>query len=384
MPPPAVLYSFLLEVCPLNRDKVIVRTSIIGIIANIALAGFKAFVGMLTGSIAIILDAVNNLSDVLSSAITIVGTKLAGKKPDKKHPYGHGRGEYMTAIVIAAIVLYAGITALIEAIKKIIAPRTPDYPVTSFIILAAAVVVKLLLGTYVKRTGEKVNSDSLVASGKDALLDSVISTSTIVAAVIFVTTGVSLEAWLAAIIALVIIKAGIEMMNESFSEILGERVDKEYSKEIKNTITSFPQVSGAYDLVLHNYGPDTMIGSVHIEVPDTMTAAELDVLEREISGKVLTDHGVILAGISVYSVNTKDDNAAKILEDVRKTVMSHTGILQIHGFYYSEEFRTITFDMIIDFAYPDREGLYRTIFDEIQSKYPEFGISITLDVDVSD
>lgn len=368
----------------MNRDKVIVRTSIIGIIANIALAGFKAFVGILTGSIAIILDAVNNLSDVLSSAITIVGTKLAGKKPDKKHPYGHGRGEYMTAMVIAAIVLYAGLTALIEAIKKIITPRTPDYPVTSFIILAAAVVVKLLLGTYVKRTGEKVNSDSLVASGKDALLDSVISTSTIVAAVIFVTTGVSLEAWLAAIIALVIIKAGIEMMNESFSEILGERVDKEYSKEIKNTITSFPQVSGAYDLVLHNYGPDTMIGSVHIEVPDTMTAAELDVLEREISGKVLADHGVILAGISVYSVNTKDDNAAKILEDVRKTVMSHTGILQIHGFYYSEEFRTITFDMIIDFAYPDREGLYRTIFDEIQSKYPEFGISITLDVDVSD
>ncbi len=368
----------------MNRDKIIIRTSIIGIVTNVLLSGFKAFVGLLTGSIAIFLDAVNNTSDALSSVITIIGTKLSGKKPDKEHPYGHGRGEYMTAMIIAAIVLYAGITSFIEAVKKIISPTTPDYPAASIVILISAVIVKLLLGTYVEKTGEKVRSDSLIASGKDALLDSVISASTIAAAAIFLIWGLSLEAWLGAIISIIIIRSGIEMLRESFSEILGERVDKEQSEGIKSTILSFPQVSGAYDLILHNYGPDTMIGSVHIEVPDTMTAYELDILERDIAEAVIEKHGVILAGISVYSVNTRDDKAAEILDDIRRNVMSHEFILQLHGFFIDIEKKTIRFDIIIDFACPDRDSLYRHIVGDIQEKYPEYSINVTLDVDASE
>ena len=150
-----------------NRDQVIIRTSIIGIIANVFLAGFKAAVGLVSNSIAVILDAVNNLSDALSSVITIVGTKLAGKKPDKKHPLGYGRIEYLSAMIVAAIVLYAGITSFVESVKKIIHPEEPDYSVVSLVIIGAAVVVKLLLGSYVKKKGKEVNSGSLIASGSD-------------------------------------------------------------------------------------------------------------------------------------------------------------------------------------------------------------------------
>ena len=156
-----------------SRDKIIVRASIIGIVVNLLLAAFKAAVGFISGSIAIVLDAVNNTSDAASSLITIIGTKLASKQPDRKHPYGHGRVEYLSAMIISAIVLYAGITSLIESIKKIITPTEPDYKVASIVIVSVAIVVKLLLGTFVKRTGDKVNSDSLVNSGKDALLDSI-------------------------------------------------------------------------------------------------------------------------------------------------------------------------------------------------------------------
>ena len=164
----------------MNREKIIVRTSLIGIIANVFLAAFKAVIGIISNSIAIVLDAVNNLSDVLSSVITIVGTKLAGKSPDKEHPYGHGRAEYLTSMVIALIILYAGFTAFMEAGKKIINPITPDYSIVSILIIVVAVVVKIVLGLYVDKVGYKVNSQSLKNSAKDAILDAVISFSTVI------------------------------------------------------------------------------------------------------------------------------------------------------------------------------------------------------------
>jgi hypothetical protein len=163
---------------PKSRDAIIVRTSLIGIGANLFLAAFKAMAGILAGSIAVVLDAVNNLSDAMSSLITIIGTKLASRKPDSKHPYGYGRIEYLSATLISVIVLYAGVTSLVESVKKIINPEVPDYSALSLIIITAGVIVKILLGRYVKSVGEKVNSDSLINSGEDATLDSIISAST--------------------------------------------------------------------------------------------------------------------------------------------------------------------------------------------------------------
>ena len=179
----------------LNRDKVIIKTSIIGIVTNIFLATFKAIIGFISNSIAVTLDAVNNLSDALSSIITIIGTKLAGKSPDKKHPLGHGRIEYLSALIVAGIVLYAGITSAVESVKKIIQPETPDYNAVSLVIIAVAVVTKIVLGRYVKAQGEKVNSGSLVASGSDALFDAILSASVLASAIIFVLSGLSLEAY---------------------------------------------------------------------------------------------------------------------------------------------------------------------------------------------
>ncbi len=280
----------------MHRDQVIIRTSLIGILANVFLAAFKAIVGAISGSIAIILDAVNNLSDALSSVITIIGTKLAGKQPDKKHPYGHGRIEYMTTILISVIVLYAGITSLVESIKKIIDPSVPDYSAAALIIVGAAVLVKVFLGRYVSSVGKKVHSDSLAASGKDALMDAIISASTLLAAVVFLIFGLNLEAWLAAFISLYIIKSGIEMLRDSLSQILGERVDSELSRQIKETVTSIPGIYGAYDLILHNYGPDRMIGSVHIEVADTLSIDQLYELQSTVVNRIFTDYNVILAG----------------------------------------------------------------------------------------
>ena len=369
---------------PREREKIIIRTSIIGIIANVFLAAFKAFIGLGVHSIAIVMDAVNNLSDAMSSLITILGTRLASKRPDRKHPLGHGRIEYLSAMVIAGLVIYAGITAFIESVKKIIDPQTPDYSTVALIIVAAAVLVKIILGRYVKSIGQKVNSDALIASGTDASFDAVLSASTLAAAIVFITTGLSLEAWLGAVISLFIVKAGVDMLKETISEILGERVDPDIAKAIRSTVNSFPEVSGAYDLVIHNYGPSKLVGSIHIEVPENMTAAEIDKLSRQITEKIYTEHGIIMTGISVYSRNMDNEEAVKIRKDITEMVMSDPDVLEMHGFYLDELRKEIQFDIIINFDVKERDEKYRAICRSIQNRYPDYDVSVVLDLDMSD
>lgn len=367
-----------------SRDKTIIRTSVIGIAANVFLAAFKAFVGLTANSIAIVMDAVNNLSDAASSVITIIGTKLAGKEPDRKHPFGYGRIEYLSAMVISLLVLYAGVTAFVESVKKIIRPDTPEYGAAALIIVAVAVAVKLVLGRYVKRVGEKVRSDSLINSGADATMDAVISASTLVAAGVYLLFHVSLEAWLGAIIAAVIIKSGFEMLRDTLSKILGERADAQLARDIKETVTGYPEVSGAYDLVLHNYGPDSYNGSVHIEVPDTLSADDLDKLLRKITVEVYQKHDVILTAIGVYSVNTRDPEASAAREEVSRIVLACPHVLQMHGFYLDKAEKTLRFDIVVSFDAPDRAQVYREVSEAVRQAYPDYTLQVAMDTDFSE
>ena len=364
-----------------KRGKVIIRASIIGIVANVFLAGFKALIGIISSSISIVLDAVNNLSDALSSVITIIGTKLAGREADKKHPFGYGRIEYLSSLVISGIVLYAGVTSLVESIKNIINPKEPDYSVVSLVIVGLAVFVKIGLGLFVKTTGEKVNSDSLINSGKDALLDSVISSATLVAALIFKFSGVSLEAYLGAIISLVIIKAGFEMLSDTVSKLLGEPGDVQLLQDIKKTVCEFPGVRGAYDLILHNYGPDTYSGSIHIEVDDDLKIDRLDELNREIMAAVNQKYHVLLTAVGVYSVNTKDEDTIRLKEEIGKLVLAHKFVKQIHGFYYSRKEQSVRFDVVISFDAESRQAVFAEVYEELKAKYPNLQFALAMDMD---
>jgi len=366
-----------------DREKTIVRTSIIGIIANVFLAAFKAAVGIISNSIAVTLDAVNNLSDALSSVITIIGAKLGAKKPDKKHPLGYGRIEYLSSMIVAAIVLYAGITSLVESVKKIIHPEAADYGMVSLIIIAVAIIVKLLLGAYVKKQGEKVNSGALVASGKDASFDAILSASVLASAIVFLIWGISLEAYVGVIISIVIIKAGIEMMIETLNDIIGQRGEAEMAKKVRALVTEEPEVRGAYDLTLFNYGPDKYYGSLHMELPDTTTVDEVDVLTRKIQLKVFRETGVILTGIGVYSYNTSNAEAAEIRNAVQKTILSNEWALQMHGFYADTVNKTLRFDVVLSFDIESEEAL-GIMQKQVQDLYPEYEITIFPDVDVTD
>lgn len=367
----------------MNRNSQIIRTSWIAIAANVLLAGFKAAVGLLANSVAIVMDAVNNLSDALSSVITIVGTKLSQRPADRKHPFGHGRIEYFSAIIIAVIVLSAGVTSLIESGKKMLYPTQPEYNQTTLIVIVVAIIVKLVLGRYVKNKGVQLNSDALIVSGSDALFDAIITLATLVSAGVMLLWGISLDGILGVLISIAIIKAGVEMLSSPVDELLGTSISEELTNQIKKEVSAFEGVHGVYDLILHNYGPDMKIGSLHISVYDTMSAHEIHGLTRKITLEMLARHGIVLT-IGVYAIATGDNKRADLQTKVLQALKSHKEIVQAHAFYYSEEENTISFDIVPDMAVRDENALVSQLISEIQPLVPGIRLEIIVDHNYSE
>ena len=367
-----------------KRQKVIIRTSIVGIVGNFFLAAFKAFVGILTNSIAIILDAVNNFSDMLSSIVTIVGILLANKAPDRRHPMGHGRYEYLSTAVIAIIIIYIGITAIKESIDKIINPEDVTYNALSITIVAVAVIVKIFIGLYFRKTAKKVDSDSLKASGTDALFDSIISFATIISAVIYLTTGFKTEAYLATIISVLIIRSGLMMLREIFSVIAGERVSPELSKNIKKSVREVPGVKGAFDLMIHDYGTQMIFCSLNIEVEESLTAREIDDISREVRRKVFYGYHIYISSVGIYSINTESEEINKMYRRVKELLSHYDHVIQMHGFHVDENKKEISFDVVLSFDVKNRRAYYLAIKRHLRKTFPKYSINIALDSDYSD
>lgn len=367
----------------MDREKLIVKTSFEGIIMNLVLVAGKAAVGFAAGSIAVVLDALNNLTDVLSAVVTIVGTKMAGRAPDKEHPYGHGRIEYLTALALGLIIFATGASALLEAVPKIFSPTLADYSLVSLLVISVAVLAKFFFGRHAKKIGQTINSSSLTATGVDATFDALLSFSTLLGALVTMFIGISLEGWLGVIISIFIVKSSLEILGEAWVDAIGARPDGKLSRAIKHTVETFPSVSGAYDLILHNYGPNQMIGSVHIQIPDSLTAQDIHKLTREISEKVYQKYRVILT-VGIYAENTSTKAHQEIKQTLEQILKNHSEILQMHGFYIDETKKLIAFDLVLDFKAPNKATLKSQIIRQLKTKYPSYKYTVTLDADLSD
>lgn len=354
----------------MDREAQIVRAGTISIVGNILLAVVKGVAGVISGSIAISLDALNSLTDALSSVIAIIGTKLAGKEANRDHPFGYGRMEYLASIVISALILAAGVSSLLEAIRSIIQPKPSQYSVFILVVVAMAALVKFGLGVFLLREGKRLNSGSLTGAGTDSLLDGGVSTATCVAGILYLTTSISIESWLAACIALLIIRGGLLLLIDTSSKLLGERADPAIVEKVERAARAVEGVRLASGLVLMDFGPNRMGGSIHVTVNGKMTVAEFDGVAREVQQHVYDKTGVKLAGVTPYADISDDESLSELRSTVGRIVWSHDDVVELRGLYVDKQTSVVRFDAIVPFGSGDIRALHDQIIKACEDACP--------------
>ncbi len=361
-----------------QRERAIVRASFVGIFGNLALTLFKFIVGFASHSIAIILDGVNNATDALSSIVTIVGTKLAGRRPNRSHPFGFGRLEYVTSVIIAIIILAAGIISLRESIDKILHPAVTHYGAITITVIVIAIIAKIAIGIYFNRRGKATNSQALVASGIDSNYDAVLSAGTLVVAIFQLAWNINIDGIVGLVISLVVCKAGLEVLGQAMAPLIGTREDDKFGREIRTYVASFPEVLQAETLVLDNFGPNEIIGSIKIEVPDDMPARTISELSRKIELGVREKFNVLLVvGVNAVNKSGAFKDARRKLEELTE---ASPQIISFSGFYGDEETSTIYFNLLLDFK-SDGEKVTRALVDQMHDAFPTYDFEVESDYD---
>ena len=360
-----------------ERNARIIRVSAVGIAANVILCTAKGIAGFHAGSVAVVMDAVNNLSDCLSSVITIVGARLSQKPADREHPFGHGRAEYFADMVIALIVLSAGVMSATESVDRIFHPVSPEYTALTLGVIIASAAVKLCLGIYVGRQGRALDSGSLKASGADALFDALVTLTTLLSALAMLIFGVNLDGWLGAAISLVIIKAGLGMLKAPVDDLLGRSISHDLTARIAHEVNGFDGVHGVYDIILNTYGRGTIIGSLHIGVPDTMNAREIHGLTRRIMDRLMEKFGIV-ATIGVYACCT-DHEEIGLERQVMQFARNYPGAMHAHAFYHYPDRNLVTLDVVTDDSVHDDEQFRRGFVKAISEKIPGHSYHVYID-----
>lgn len=363
-----------------NRIIKVVITSVVGIVVNLILGGIKVFVGLASNSIAIISDAVNNFTDSVSSLVTIITMVIVGRGATRKHPFGFGRIEYFTSMIIAALVLFAGGEFLISSVKKIISPEPTSYTWVSIVLLVVAILAKIALGFYTKSRGKKLNSPNLEASGADALSDAIITSVTLIGALISIFTDIVIDGFIGALVSIFVLKAGFEIMLGVVGELLGKRPDEELAEEIMEEIRHYDGIVGAYDLILHNYGPNVYIGNVNVELDESISIRDAYEIIHPLNVELFNKYGVFFY-FGFYSINVSDEDVKTMRETVTKVLMEDPDILQIHAFYVDTTKKNMSFDAVMDFSVKTTLEKSQKLKKKLLEIYPDYDITVVADRD---
>ena len=368
------------------RNKYGYLAGMVGIIANFILFGVKLSVGLLTSSIAIMADAFNNLSDMASSVITIVGFKLASIPPDKEHPFGHGRLEYISALIVAFMVMLVGIQFVKSSIDRILNPVPITFEIIPFILLFISILVKVWLSRFNKFMGSKINSSALKAASVDAMGDVFTSSTVLVSFLAAKFTSIPIDGYAGIIVSVAILYAGYSLVKETISPLLGEAPDPELVQGINQAILSYEHIQGVHDLIIHNYGVGKSIASVHAEIPadiDIMTIHDIiDTAEREISEKFKTHLVIHMDPICVET-----EEVAYTRSEVEKIIKYNPVIKSMHDFRVvgHGESKNLIFDVVVDndkmIKIMSEEELKEDIISAIKDVHPEYNCVITIDRD---
>lgn len=370
----------LLRQDPDSREGIITGTSGLGIIANLLIAVVKISLGLLSSSIAIISEGVNNATDALTSVLTLVGTKLANKKPDKKHPFGYGRIEYLTSLIIAVMILVTGVEMLISSVQLILHPAALDISLIALIAIAVSAVVKFFLGVYTMRMGKKTGSGSLYAVGLECRNDSFISVITIVSAVIFIAFRVSVDAYVGAFMSLVILKSGLDVLKETVTELLGRPGKAELAAELYHEIRTTKGIINAADMMLHNYGPNAYSGSVNVEIDHETTVGEVYQSLHDLQLRIMHEKNVTMV-FGIYAVNDDHEETRQLRRTIGSFVKSHDHVVSFHAVYLDSNSSRLYCDLVVDYELRDWDALRQEFLDYIAEHYPQYEVELTVETE---
>lgn len=358
-----------------------VLSSITGIILNLILAGAKYAAGILSGSISITADAINNLSDAGSSIVSFFGVKISAKPADKDHPYGHGRVEYISALIVSFFVLFMGIELFKDSVGKIINPEPVKFSFLSLAILIFSIICKLWLGIFNKTLGKKINSAPMTAVMKDSFSDCLATGVAAVSIIISAFSDINIDGYLGVVVSVFIFVAGFGILKETLGDILGRAPETEFVDEITEKIMSYPHVCGVHDMIIHDYGPSCRFASVHAEVPSNEDIMELHDIIDGIERDLYNEYGM-LTSIHMDPVVINDERINELRKITADAVAAIDERLSIHDFRVVEgpSHTNLIFDTVMpsDMKCSDRE-LSKKIEDALGKIDERFFCVITVD-----
>lgn len=365
---------------PNEREGVITAVSALGIAVNLLIAAAKVVFGLFASSIAIVSEGVNNASDAMTSVLTLVGSRLAGKHPDAKHPFGYGRVEYLTSLVIAGLILFTGIEMLISSVRLIFEPTELNVSVPALAVVAVSAVIKFLLGVFTVSAGKRSGSGALVGVGLDCRNDSFISVVTILSAVIFIVSGVSVDAYVGALMSLLVVKAGFDVLRDTVSELLGRPGDAELAAKLYREIRSTPGILGAVDMMLHNYGPDAYSGSVNVEIDHEKTVGEVYDFLHALQLRIMREYNVTLV-FGVYAVDGDHEEVRVIRQRIAEFVRAHEHVKSFHAVYLDPASPRLYCDLIVDYELRDWSLLRGEFTDFMRESFPARELVLTIETE---
>lgn len=372
-----LLYK-LLHQEPDSREGTVVAVSGLNILVNLIFAAIKVVIGLAVSSIAIVSEGVNNATDSATSLITIVGTKLSAKHPTEKHPFGFGRIEYLTSLLISVLILFTGAELMESSVKLIITPQEMSISYVTMAIIAVSALVKLALGLFTIKEGKRVDSSSLVALGTECRSDSVVSVITLVTALVFLVFHVSLDAYAGIIMSLIVLKAGFEVLKETLSDILGQAGEKELAQELYRIIRAEPLVLNAADMMLHNYGPDAYSGSVNVEIDHSKTVGEVYAALHELQLRIMHEKHITMV-FGIYAVDKDHTQIRQLREQVAAFVRQQEHVTSYHALYIHPNGKDIYVDLVVDYALTDWEVLRKEFTAYMAELYPDKHLELVIE-----
>lgn len=372
-----LLYKLLRQE-PDSREGTVVTVSGLNILVNLIFAAIKVVIGLAVSSIAIVSEGVNNATDSATSLITIVGTKLSAKHPTEKHPFGFGRIEYLTSLLISVLILFTGAELMESSVKRIFEPQEMSISYVTMAIIAVSALVKLALGLYTIKEGRRVDSSSLVALGTECRSDSVVSVITLVTALVFLVFHVSLDAYAGIIMSLIVLKAGFEVLKETLSDILGQAGEKELAQELYRIIRAEPLVLNAADMMLHNYGPDAYSGSVNVEIDHSKTVGEVYAALHELQLRIMHEKHITMV-FGIYAVDKDHKEIRQLREQVAAFVREQKHVTSYHALYIHPNGKDLYVDLVVDYDLADWEALRKEFTAYMAELYPDKHLELVIE-----